>query len=113
VDEDGDGYGGVEIGSSCEQPADSVALGGDCDDTDDAVHPGATDIPDDGIDQDCNGADRFGGTGDTGSSADTDPREPTPPTADVTKGCAHAGGGAGWLALAGLAAAAGRRRGRA
>jgi hypothetical protein len=29
----------------------------DCDDDDPAIHPGAVDVPDDGIDQDCSGAD--------------------------------------------------------
>jgi arylsulfatase A-like enzyme len=33
----------------------SVLGGGDCDDLDPSVHPGAFDWPDDGIDQDCNG----------------------------------------------------------
>src|SRR5207248_8455539 len=33
----------------------SVLGGGDCDDLDAQVHPGAFDWPDDGIDQDCNG----------------------------------------------------------
>jgi arylsulfatase A-like enzyme len=31
--------------------------GGDCNDFDPRVHPGAVDVPDDGIDQDCSGAD--------------------------------------------------------
>jgi arylsulfatase A-like enzyme len=35
--------------------ASSVLGGGDCDDLDRDVHPGAFDWPDDGIDQDCNG----------------------------------------------------------
>lgn len=31
--------------------------GGDCDSSDSAIHPNATDVPDDGIDQDCSGTD--------------------------------------------------------
>jgi choline-sulfatase len=42
TDFDGDGYS-------------SILGGGDCDDFDRDVHPGALDWPDDGIDQDCNG----------------------------------------------------------
>lgn len=45
VDADGDGYG-----TGC-------ALGSDCDDTSSGVHSGATEIPDNGIDEDCSGAD--------------------------------------------------------
>jgi hypothetical protein len=41
-DDDGDGF------SECE---------GDCDDADDAVHPDATEVPDDGVDQDCDSSD--------------------------------------------------------
>jgi hypothetical protein len=47
---------------SCEEiegdaDGDGVRRPADCDDTNPAIHPGATDIPDDRIDQDCSGAD--------------------------------------------------------
>ena len=44
VDRDGDGYS-------------PILGGGDCDDSDPRVHPGAPDVPGDGRDQDCSGAD--------------------------------------------------------
>lgn len=49
-----DAYVGMEGGTSPE--------GGDCDDTDMEINPWAEDIPDDGIDQDCNGVDATGGS---------------------------------------------------
>ncbi len=49
-DADGDGYYAI---GSCGDPAQTD----DCNDSDAAINPGALDIPYDGIDQDCNGAD--------------------------------------------------------
>jgi len=53
VDGDHDGYGDVSAAvSSCDQPPDTADNGADCDDTNDAVHPGATEVCN-GIDDDC------------------------------------------------------------
>ncbi len=72
-DADGDGYGdpGAAV-LSCTQPSGHRTPGEpDCDDTDSTVHPGAFDVPSDGIDQDCDGMDAQlpGDTADTGDSA--------------------------------------------
>jgi hypothetical protein len=42
--------------------ADGVTAPQDCDDQNPAIHPGATDVPGDGVDQDCTGADTPGAT---------------------------------------------------
>jgi hypothetical protein len=56
ADLDGDGYGGTaSTTTGCAPPSGYVALGTDCDDTDDQVRPGATETCD-GVDQDCDGA---------------------------------------------------------
>ena len=59
-DADGDGYGDETAfpALSCDPPTpDAVDDGTDCDDADPTVHPYALEIPFDGIDQDCDGAD--------------------------------------------------------
>ncbi|MCB1155719.1 DUF1565 domain-containing protein, partial [bacterium] len=53
-DGDGDGFGVPEGAiAACGAPQGFVGDGTDCDDADDQVYPGAEELPDDGVDQDC------------------------------------------------------------
>ncbi len=53
TDTDGDGYGDPStVLTTCDQPPGTVADGGDCDDGDASVHPGATEVCN-GLDDDC------------------------------------------------------------
>ena len=55
ADADGDGYGDDNTSTvACDQPSGYIAAGGDCDDGDAAVNPGATEMCDT-IDNDCDG----------------------------------------------------------
>ena len=55
LDTDGDGYGADEhTTEECVAPAGYAPEGRDCDETDPAIHPGADEICDAGIDNDCN-----------------------------------------------------------
>jgi len=57
-DLDGDTYGDeTRTTWSCDQPPLHVLDGTDCNDGATAIHPGAVEIPDDHIDQDCTGVD--------------------------------------------------------
>ncbi|MFZ5479016.1 MAG: MopE-related protein, partial [Myxococcota bacterium] len=56
LDGDGDGYG--ESGSTvsaCESPSGYASTPGDCEDGDNAVNPAATEVCNDGVDNDCSG----------------------------------------------------------
>ena len=53
TDDDGDGFGSGSL-QACEITSGTADEGGDCDDTDDAVHPGADEICN-GVDDDCDG----------------------------------------------------------
>jgi len=63
VDADNDNYRVtgtvVSSDSDCSDSGEALATvpSGDCDDANAAIHPGATEVADDGIDQDCNGFD--------------------------------------------------------
>jgi len=57
-DGDGDGYGDMYIyQDTTNRPLGYVINSSDCDDSNSDLHPGATEICGDGIDQDCNGSD--------------------------------------------------------
>ena len=54
-DADGDGYGGTTPTTACSAPAGYVTRGGDCNDANPAVNPGAAEVCD-GMDNNCDGS---------------------------------------------------------
>lgn len=75
-DNDEDGYGSSqEAGQACTggTPQQGYALNGDdCDDSDDTIHLGATEVCGDSIDQNCNGVDKICEVCDNGIDEDGD-----------------------------------------
>jgi hypothetical protein len=57
-DQDNYGNGALAPVSACEAPQGYVLNGDDCDDTEANAHPGADELPGDGVDQDCDGMER-------------------------------------------------------
>lgn len=59
-DGDGDGHGGAtDAVETCPMPPGYSPVADDCDDADPAFYPAATEVCDDGLDQDCDGDDRL------------------------------------------------------
>jgi MYXO-CTERM domain-containing protein len=84
TDGDGDGAGAGAAVVACDAPPDGVPTDGDCDDDDDTAFPGGTEVPGNGVDEDCVGGD---GDADVDTDGDgltdaqeaelgTDPRDP-------------------------------------
>jgi MYXO-CTERM domain-containing protein len=70
ADADDDGYGDAASSStSCVQPDGTSADATDCDDTDAASFPGAAEVEDDGVDQDCDGEDALAEVDESGAEA--------------------------------------------
>jgi hypothetical protein len=114
---DAGGQAIVYYGLVTDEDGDGFAATLDCDDADASVNPGATEIPGDGVDQDCDGSD--GDTADTAGNADTGADSAAEPNEEGESspglghcGCVtHTGALGGWPGLLGLIALlAGRRR---
>jgi hypothetical protein len=88
VDEDGDGYRTLEtvqsLDADCTDPTEaSIDMpAGDCNDSAAGINPGAEEIPGDGADQDCDGADEI--TDDPNAEPSTEPS--SEPSAEPSDG---------------------------
>lgn len=95
LDLDGDGYGDPNTTvEACEMPPGTVNDDSDCDDNDPEINPSAFDIPDDDIDQDCDGMDETS-VQDTGPAVELDTGETVEdgqsdmPTDKESSSCSH------------------------
>jgi MYXO-CTERM domain-containing protein len=123
-DGDGDGYGDpTDSRVGCVSPGEGWLLDdSDCDDDDPAINPGADEIPNDGVDQDCDGYDVIttGGSGGgttlvTIPDGGSDPGDRAGGTAAdrvVGCGCGTSSPAPSGVALLALAALSSRRRSR-
>lgn len=103
-DADGDGSCGSAAVTACDPPVGACSSTEDCDDDNAAAYPGAEEIADDGVDQDCDGVDAH-------ATADTDsgPKDDLP--VEKSHGCAVARRPAAWaLIFAGSIMLMARRR---
>jgi hypothetical protein len=76
LDLDEDGYGDPNATvEACEMPSGAVSDDSDCDDNDPEINPSAIEIPDDNIDQDCDGNDETS-VQDTGVDNELDTGDP-------------------------------------
>ena len=88
-DQDGDGHGVRELAVACEPPPGAAPAGGDCQDLDRWVHPGAAEVCN-GVDDDCdNLIDEGFNIGSACDGADTDlcPEGEIICTSETTTGC--------------------------
>jgi hypothetical protein len=98
VDVDGDSYGNASFSiSACAQPTGYVSNNTDCDDANASINPGATDVPVNGIDEDCSGQDaplaplnlgmyQFGGTVDCATQDNAVSNQPSGATFSLFSG---------------------------